>query len=94
MAEGRVQLMTVPRLVLLCNLRKCSILSCHLQVKGRYKALPMLKKKKKKKECIVRKKRSLKLLESGLRLAEGCTADERHPQKLSAQQSQLLRSTG
>lgn len=44
MAEGGVQLMAVPRLVLLCKLRKCYIISCHLQVKGWYKALPMLKK--------------------------------------------------
>lgn len=46
MAEGEVQLTAVEGLVLLCNLRKCYILSCHSQVKGRYKALPMLKKKR------------------------------------------------
>lgn len=44
MAEGEVQLTAVGGLVLFCNLRKCYILSCHSQVKGRQKALPMLKK--------------------------------------------------
>lgn len=44
MAEGEVQLTAVGGLVLFCNLRKCYILSCHSQVKGKQKALPMLKK--------------------------------------------------
>lgn len=75
MAEGEVQLTAVAGLVLVCNLRKCYILSCHLQGKGRYKALPMLKK-----ECTVRiGKKEFKTIRKWIKTGQGCTADGRCP---------------